>query len=286
MDNYEVSERRLPPYVDILGSTSTTVNSASLRGGGIDTLIYETSSPTWYFSDSNAYYAVRMEPEYPCSVLAIQFYAYHPWASGVTYDIYMWSDDGTGLPSSVVYGPQVYTFTVPGWVHVPIDTVQFSSGIFHLGYYTNGPDWGGGANVSDNGPSSGHSNINPFGYGWLAVDTWNWCIRAVVQYTSAVGEIVDKMPNVFALSQNHPNPMVNKTSIRYALAKSCDVVLTLYDVTGRQVALLLEEQQEPGFYQVVIDDAVIADELLSNGIYFYRIEADDFVQTKKMIICR
>jgi hypothetical protein len=228
-----------------------------------------------------------MEPEYPCSVLAIQFYAYDPAAGGGNYDIYMWSDDGTGLPSSVVYGPQVYTFTVLGWVHVPIDTVQFSSGTFHLGYFTKGPNAGGPANISDNGPSSGHSNVNlKYSSGWQASDTFNWCIRAVVQYISAVGEIVDKMPNVFALSQNHPNPMVDKTSIRYALTKSCDVVLTLYDVTGRQVAVLLDEQQEPGFYQVVIDDAVIADELLSNGIYFYRIEADDFIQTRKMIICR
>jgi photosystem II stability/assembly factor-like uncharacterized protein len=88
-------------------------------------------------------------------------------------------------------------------------------------------------------------------------------------------------PNHFALEQNYPNPFNPVTAIRYSLAKSADVRLTIYDVLGRLVEILVNEKQDAGQHLKYFNAGAVA-----SGVYFYRIEAGEFVSVKKMVVMR
>lgn len=87
----------------------------------------------------------------------------------------------------------------------------------------------------------------------------------------------------FNLAQNYPDPVFSKTVIKYSLPKACKVVLELFDVSGRKVMVLVDEYQKSGCYQVRLD---IDKSSLANGIYFYRLKADNSTATKKLVVCR
>lgn len=88
-------------------------------------------------------------------------------------------------------------------------------------------------------------------------------------------------PTTFALNQNYPNPFNPSTSIQYSVAGSQYVSLKVFNVLGKEVAVLVNEKKESGTYTVDFTEAN-----LSGGAYFYRLQAGDFVQTKKMILLK
>lgn len=94
------------------------------------------------------------------------------------------------------------------------------------------------------------------------------------------------VPIVFSLSQNYPNPVTHKTTIKYALPTESVVDLSIFNVTGQRIGSLTKEMQEPGYYKITWDLRGVSGELLPNGIYFYRIEAGNFIRTMKMVILR
>jgi hypothetical protein len=85
----------------------------------------------------------------------------------------------------------------------------------------------------------------------------------------------------FFLSQNYPNPFNPSTIISYQLPVSGDVTLKVFDVLGREVATLVNEEKQPGVYEVEF----VASQL-SSGIYFYTLEAGEFRDTKKLILIK
>ncbi len=89
------------------------------------------------------------------------------------------------------------------------------------------------------------------------------------------------LPKEFALAQNYPNPFNPSTVIAYQLPTASDVRLELFDVLGRKVATLVNARQAAGYYNVVLNANNLA-----TGIYFYRLQAGNFVQTKKMILLK
>lgn len=99
------------------------------------------------------------------------------------------------------------------------------------------------------------------------------------EYSDAVE--VEVVPNKFELSQNYPNPFNPTTKIRYQLPDESKVVIKIYNILGSEVMELLDEQKEAGVYEVEFK----ADNL-SSGTYIYKIIADNFVQTKKMILLK
>ena len=94
------------------------------------------------------------------------------------------------------------------------------------------------------------------------------------------------MPLEFALSQNYPNPFNPITRIKYDLPEKSDVVLLVYDIMGREVATLINEQQEPGYRSIMWDGLNSSGQRVSAGMYFYTIQAGKFRQTKKMILLK
>lgn len=87
-------------------------------------------------------------------------------------------------------------------------------------------------------------------------------------------------PAVFALNQNYPNPFNPSTTIRYQLPKSSNVTLRIFNALGQLVATLVNERKEAGYYQVRWNANV------PSGIYFYRLQAGESEETKKMIVLR
>ena len=102
-------------------------------------------------------------------------------------------------------------------------------------------------------------------------------------FSTIVG--VDDKPeeviNNFSLSQNYPNPFNPTTSIEYQVSSSEKVSLKVYDILGREIKTLVNEVKSPGSYEVTFNASQLA-----SGVYFYRLTAGDFVQTKKMILLR
>ena len=94
----------------------------------------------------------------------------------------------------------------------------------------------------------------------------------------------DKEPETpirFGLSQNYPNPFNSKTLIRYNLPEASEVTISIYDILGRKVETLVQGEQPAGYYQVVWDG-----KNQSSGMYFYRIQAGEYAETRKMVLIK
>jgi hypothetical protein len=88
-------------------------------------------------------------------------------------------------------------------------------------------------------------------------------------------------PTAYKLSQNYPNPFNPVTKINYALPKSGFVTLKVYDMLGREVVSLVNENKVSGNYSVDFNASN-----LTSGVYFYRLEVNGFVDTKKMLMIK
>ena len=88
-------------------------------------------------------------------------------------------------------------------------------------------------------------------------------------------------PSSFTLYQNYPNPFNPTTKIKYQLPEFSNVKLTIYDVLGRQIKTLVNQEKPAGNYEVEFDGTG-----LPSGVYFYRIEDGKFSDTKKFILMK
>ena len=108
-----------------------------------------------------------------------------------------------------------------------------------------------------------------------------WLETGIDKYTSVRENNNKVIPSSFSLSQNYPNPFNPATAISYQLPASSHVMLKVYDILGREVVTLVNNYHQAGNYKVEFN----APKLVS-GIYFYRLQAGDFVQTKKLILLK
>ena len=97
-----------------------------------------------------------------------------------------------------------------------------------------------------------------------------------------------EIPTAFSLSQNYPNPFNPTTTINYSIVKQSNVSIIVYDVLGKEVARLLDEEKPIGNFSIEFNASNLpaGRQGLSSGVYFYRIQAGDFVDTKKMILLK
>ena len=100
------------------------------------------------------------------------------------------------------------------------------------------------------------------------------------EYSNTI-EVEIGSPNKFSLEQNYPNPFNPSTSIKYALSSNQFVSLKVFDVLGKEVATLINEDKSAGSYNTEFNAFH-----LSSGIYYYQFRAGDFVETKKMILLK
>ncbi len=104
--------------------------------------------------------------------------------------------------------------------------------------------------------------------------------------TTSVGPEPDIQPGTFALYNNYPNPFNPETRIAYDLGKGSAVTLEIFNMLGQKVRTLANGRKAAGSHEVIWDGADNAGQQVSSGIYFYRLEAGDFVDTKRMLLVR
>lgn len=102
-----------------------------------------------------------------------------------------------------------------------------------------------------------------------------------IRTTTSVDEDAGDLPLSFALAQNYPNPFNPSTTITFDLAKPSPVKLKVFDVTGREVAVLADQIFQAGTHRIVFTPNGLTD-----GLYFYRIEAGEFAQTNKLTLLK
>ncbi|MBS1518696.1 MAG: T9SS type A sorting domain-containing protein, partial [Bacteroidetes bacterium] len=89
------------------------------------------------------------------------------------------------------------------------------------------------------------------------------------------------IPSEFRLDQNYPNPFNPSTRISYAVPKESFVSIKIFDILGKEVMSLVNENKQPGYYDVQFNASNFA-----SGMYFYKIEAGNFTETKRMILLK
>ena len=112
-----------------------------------------------------------------------------------------------------------------------------------------------------------------------------WVIRLKPKGTSGIEDEVFRLPKTFALMQNYPNPFNPSTKISWQSSVGSHQTLKIYDVLGNEVATLVNEYRNAGSYEIDFKPASSIKNLAS-GIYFYRLQAGNFIETKKMILLR
>ncbi len=112
-------------------------------------------------------------------------------------------------------------------------------------------------------------------------------MNGVIKKTTTGGEpigitpISNEIPNNFSLHQNYPNPFNPTSKIKFDILKLSDVKIIVYDLFGREVATLVNEQIKPGTYETEFDGTNF-----SSGVYYYKLVAEGFVETKKMVLIK
>ncbi|MBS1552537.1 MAG: T9SS type A sorting domain-containing protein [Bacteroidetes bacterium] len=148
----------------------------------------------------------------------------------------------------------------------------------------NSTEWTKVGNVAGSGNSTeirnytftDRANTGKFNYRLKQID-----VNGHFEYFNLSSEIEVGVPNSFDMSQNYPNPFNPSTKINYDLPVDGKVSIILYDLTGRQVANLVNEVKTAGYYTVSFNASNLA-----SGMYFYRITAGNFVSTKKMVLVK
>lgn len=113
---------------------------------------------------------------------------------------------------------------------------------------------------------------------WQIYKKYNPVTGAVI----GINTVSNEVPSGFSLSQNYPNPFNPSTKIRFAVPKTSNVTIQVYDVTGKLVAELAKNQLVTAGVKEVEFNAAN----LSSGVYFYTLKAGDFIETKKMILVK
>ncbi len=94
------------------------------------------------------------------------------------------------------------------------------------------------------------------------------------------------VPARYALAQNYPNPFNPETTIRYSLARESLAKLTVYNILGQEIVTLVNDRQSAGAHEAVWSGQDARGRDVSSGLYFYRLEAGDFAETRKMVLMR
>ena len=112
--------------------------------------------------------------------------------------------------------------------------------------------------------------------GIIQTDGATWSISGTVGVESE-----DQNPTQYSLGQNYPNPFNPSTTISFSILNSEFITLKVFDVLGNEAATLINEEKSAGTYQIEFDA-----NKLSSGIYFYKLQIGNFIETKKMILMK
>ena len=114
-------------------------------------------------------------------------------------------------------------------------------------------------------------------FGWGTFTNWNHFTTA----QTSIKQISSEIPKEYKLENNYPNPFNPSTKIKFSLPQNSAVKLSVYDISGKSVAILINDKLNAGYYEFEFEGSN-----LSSGIYFYKIEAGSFSDVRKMILLK
>jgi predicted GH43/DUF377 family glycosyl hydrolase len=243
---------------------------------------------------------------------------YYIWYNGDSLGGSHWSGIGLATSSDGVHwtkhpGNPVFQGGGTGWdgFEVATPTVVFKDSLFYMVYQglaTPGPYSFGWAYSSDaihwvrgglspiivktdswENVTIGTSDVVSLGgkfymwYSGLNGMTNHWQIGLATSVSGLTGILGPEsdLPQSFTLSQSYPNPFNSQTSIAFDLAKEEHVTVEIYNVLGQRVTTLVDERRKPGNHRIAFDASN-----LPSGVYFYRLHAGEFVETKTATLLR
>jgi hypothetical protein len=222
----------------------------------------------------------------------------------------------SALPNSfipitlTITNPDGQSISAPGLISVqnsplPVELISFTSEIIkndvrlqwqtskeinNKGFYIerkkiSDADW---KNISFLNGKGNTNNITTYSYEdkYLNTGTYSYRLKQTdyngnFEYFNLSINVQIGIPAKYELSQNYPNPFNPLTRVKYQIAKAGNVKLVIYDISGKEVKTLVNTNQEAGYYEISFDGYS-----LSSGVYFYRITANNFVETKKMLLLK
>ena len=102
-----------------------------------------------------------------------------------------------------------------------------------------------------------------------------------VAFSSTGNEAIQTVPSETKLHQNYPNPFNPSTTIQYELNRLAEVDLRVFDLLGREILVLVDGPEEPGYHRVTLDATSLA-----SGLYFYRLQAGQFIEVRKLLVVK
>lgn len=108
-------------------------------------------------------------------------------------------------------------------------------------------------------------------------------VSITITIEPSVNIVEENIPTEYSLQNAYPNPFNPSTNIRYGLPEQAKVQLYIYDIFGRRINTLVDDQQQAGWYTVRWNGLNQFGHSVSTGVYFFRIQAGTFVEVKKMV---
>jgi hypothetical protein len=194
-----------------------------------------------------------------------------------------------------------YPVPYKNWATINLTSQSISTDKdFAVGFVIGANPSAPGVMVTDYTPSSGAYHSYTYLQTSDGVTTPNWyyiggndtvsiyLIRAYVSFVTTDGEksVVELLPKSYSVSQNYPNPFNPSTNFRYSIPQADNVKVTIYNVTGEMVAEVINQFQSAGTYEVNWDGKNSLGQQLASGTYIYRVQAGDFVSSRKMILLK
>jgi hypothetical protein len=194
--------------------------------------------------------------------------------------------DSTGM--SLVYSGNVQTMSSPGWLEINLTTpfshtagnnLMISCTRDFQQYITSYPQFA----YTSTPTYLSRRNRSDTQY---PVSLTQSFLRGNIQieYTTATGiegNLTLGVPNVYTLGQNYPNPFNPSTKINFGIPRSGLVTIKVYDLLGKEIATLINEEKQAGYYDIEFNASHLA-----SGAYFYRIQSNDFVETRRMMLIK
>lgn len=125
------------------------------------------------------------------------------------------------------------------------------------------------------------NNLTGFACGGGILGTNGFILKTTNGGLTFINNFSNKFPSVYKFYENYPNPFNPSTKIKFDIPKSSLVKLAVYDVLGKEIAVLLDRQLSPGTYEAEWDGSNY-----TSGIYYYRLTAGDYSEAKKMILLK
>ncbi len=118
-------------------------------------------------------------------------------------------------------------------------------------------------------------------YSYQESNSWDYYLVRFFGDATDINEPQSYLPSSISLYQNYPNPFNVSTTITFTMNQDCHLKLCIYDVLGREVYTLVDENQIAGYHNIVFDAST-----LPSGIYFYKLITDDYSETRQMILVK